>query len=263
MTDFFQALQPLLRTRFIGRTGESFAELDSTNRELITRLETGLELPEGYCLTADTQTQGQGRQGRVWHSPAGQNLYFSFLLHPSTAPETVVTLPLVAGLAVAMMLEEHGLQPQVKWPNDIWLDGKKVCGILCEMRLINDRPMVVIGIGININQTEFPAELQDIATSLALVTHTQANRAKCLAETLSAFEPLYQRWQAEGFAALVSDFTQRDALYGKSITVNQGGKLYSGMADGVNPDGTLRLLLSDGTCLAIDSGEAHLLRTQK
>ncbi|MBM4164575.1 MAG: biotin--[acetyl-CoA-carboxylase] ligase, partial [Lentisphaerae bacterium] len=170
---------PLLTTRLIGRPYHFLAATDSTNRQTAAYADAGAT--EGTVVAADAQTGGRGRMGRAWVSPPGLNAYVSILLMPAIEPARVTTLPLVAGLAVALTIERiaPGLRPLVKWPNDILLNGRKVCGILCEMEAEADRiRRVVCGIGVNLNQTTFPAELAPRATSLALESGTVIARAR-------------------------------------------------------------------------------------
>jgi len=149
-------VMPLLTTRMIGRHYVFLESVDSTNRQAALQAESGA--PEGTVVVADGQTVGRGRMGRAWVSPAGLNAYLSILLMPRVEPARVSTLPLVAGLAVALAIERiaPGLRPLVKWPNDILINGRKACGILCELEAETDRiRRVVCGIGVNLNQTEF------------------------------------------------------------------------------------------------------------
>jgi len=263
-----EGLSPFLTTTRFGRTGLFAPTMPSTNRLLAERCAEP-DLMEGYCVAAGTQTAGRGRQARVWFSPPDRNLYVSLLLRPDVQPSEAVTLPLLVGLAVAETVEAlvPGCRAQVKWPNDIWIDGRKVCGVLCEMQIEAQGDLAVIaGIGLNVNlrADEFPAELVARATSLAAASAAHGgperfSRARVLAELLNRFEPAYDRWLREGFAAFASAFAARDALMDRPIRIDQGGRLFEGRAAGVNPDGTLRLLQPDGTLAAIHSGEAHLL----
>lgn len=239
-------------------TRQHFDLLESTSRHLA---ELNLsESPEGLCIVADAQSDGQGRQGRIWFSPPGENLYFSILLKPAVEPSLAVTLPLLAGICVAQTLDSFGLTAQIKWPNDIWIGGRKVCGVLCEMQIIDGMPAIICGIGINVNQRSFPPELDSIATSMNLCAEKSFDREAVLNRFLDVLGINYFLWLKSGFGLFAEFLDAHNALRGKTITVVQGNRELSGAAGSINPDGTLSLLLADGTRANISSGEAHLKR---
>jgi BirA family biotin operon repressor/biotin-[acetyl-CoA-carboxylase] ligase len=251
---------PLLTTRRVGRDCRYLTETGSTNHDVAALALAGAE--EGLVAAAGAQTAGRGRMTREWYSPQGVNLYFSVLLRPPVEPGRVASLPLVAGLAVAEALAELApeTRPQVKWPNDILINDKKVCGILCEMQAETDCVRHLIpGIGVNLNLTReaLPEELRGRATSLLIETGRPFSRAVVMASILNRFEPLYDRWCAEGFEPLLGAIGARDALRGRSVAVDQGGRQVSGVADGILPDGALRLLTDHGA-VPVYSGEAHI-----
>lgn len=253
-------LLSLLTTGRIGRDCRYVPETGSTNRDVAAAAADGAE--EGVVVAAGRQTAGRGRMMRVWFSPPEANLYFSVLLRPAVEPGRAASLPLVAGLAVAEALAELApdIRPRIKWPNDILIGGKKVCGILCEMQAETDCVRHIIpGIGVNVNLTRdmLPEGLCDRATSLRIETGRVYSRAAVLAAILNRFEPLYDRWRAEGFAPLIPAVASMDALYGKTITLDQGGRTVTGRADGVQPDGALRLVTPEGV-VSVYSGEAHI-----
>ncbi len=253
-------VSPLLTTRRIGRDCRYVAETGSTNRDVAALADAGAE--EGVVVTAGTQTAGRGRMTRLWHSPPGVSLYFSMLLRPAVEPGQASSLPLVAGLAVAEALAQLApeTQPMIKWPNDILIGGKKVCGILCEMQAETDCVRHIIpGIGVNVNLTraELPEELRGRATSLRIETGRRFSRAAVLAAILNRFEPLYARWCAEGFEPLLDAVGARDALRGMKVTLEQGGRRVQGIGDGILPDGALRLHTEQGV-VPVYSGEAHI-----
>jgi BirA family biotin operon repressor/biotin-[acetyl-CoA-carboxylase] ligase len=158
----------------------------------------------------------------------------------------VASLALVLGLALrrALLEQAPGLDPRIKWPNDIWLDGRKLCGILCEMRAEPDRVRhVVAGLGLNVNTTarDFPAALRATATSLRLASGRRHSRAALLAAFLNHLEPVYTAWAAEGLAPFQSELEQADLLRGRPITLVQGQRPLAGTAVGIAPDGALLL----------------------
>ncbi len=251
---------PLLTTRLIGRDCRYRAETGSTNRDVAALALAGAE--EGVVVAAGAQTSGRGRMTRVWFSPPGLNLYFSMLLRPAVEPGRAASLPLVAGLAVAEALADLAPEtvPLIKWPNDILIGEKKVCGILCEMQAETDCVCHIIpGIGVNVNLTvaDLPEELRGRATSLRIETGRSFSRAVVLAAILNRFEPLYERWCAEGFEPLLGAIGTRDALRGRTITLEQGGRRVVGVADGILSDGALRLATEQGA-VPVYSGEAHI-----
>ena len=251
---------PLLTTRTLGRECRYLAETLSTNRDVAALAQAGAA--EGVVVTAGAQRAGRGRMTRVWFSPPDVNLYFSLLLRPAVEPLRAASLPLVAGLAVAEALAElaPGTAPQIKWPNDILMGGKKVCGILCEMQAETDCVSHIIpGIGVNVNlaREELPEELRERATSLRIEAGRRFSRAAVLAAILNRFEPLYLRWCAEGFEPLLAAVAARDALLGRTITLEQGGQRVTGTAEGILSDGALRLRSAQGA-MPVYSGEAHI-----
>jgi len=251
---------PLLKTEFIGRALHYRDVTDSTNRDAAAAAEAGCAHGTVFC--AGEQRGGRGRMTRTWFSPPGVNLYFSVVLRPAVATALAASLPLVAGLAVASAVRRlmPELDPRVKWPNDILIDGRKVCGILCEMQAQIDCGVryIIAGAGVNVNMERalFPAELRQRATSLKAESGRTLSRAGLLAGVLNEFEPYYAIWQREGFQPLVGIMAQYDALKGREIAVQQGGRVVSGTADGVQPDGALRLATSSGI-VPVYSGEAQ------
>src|SRR4051794_14278733 len=162
----FDELPSLLQTRWLGRAYRHLAECRSTNDEAAAWARAGA--PHGALVIADAQTGGRGRLGRTWHSPPGENLYFSTVLRPEIPPHRAPPLTLAVGVALADAVREAGCDAQLKWPNDLLLDGKKVAGILTEMTTSGGRvEFVVIGIGVNLDARAFPAELDGRATSIA------------------------------------------------------------------------------------------------
>jgi len=250
-----------LATKRIGRAFRFLKEADSTTR--IVDAEGTAGTGEGLLVMADMQTAGRGRMDRGWFSPPGVNLYFSLLLRPDVEPHCVASLPLVVGLAVAEGLAEcaPALQPKIKWPNDIHVGGKKICGILCEMHLKDGRvDYLVAGIGVNVNilAKHLPPELQATATSIAIETGQTIPRENVLAAILNRFEPLYDEWRAFGFKALAQQVNMLDALRGKHLRMELSGKPTEGTASGILPDGALLLKTPKGTT-SVYSGEAHIV----
>lgn len=251
---------PHLATGRMGRDCRFVAETGSTNRDVAELAQGGAA--EGAVVAAGAQTSGRGRMARAWYSPPDVNLYFSLLLRPAVEPGRAASLPLVMGLAVAEALAALApeIRPLIKWPNDILINGRKVCGILCEMQAETDCVRHIIpGVGVNVNLTreQLPAELLARATSLRIESGRAFSRAAVLAAILNRFEPLYDRWCAEGFGPLIAAVAARDALLGNVVTLEQGGRRLEGRAAGLLPDGALLLETADGR-VPIYSGEAHI-----
>ena len=212
---------------------------DSTNSRAIVLADQGS--PHGTVVCADSQTGGRGRLGRRWESPPGVNLYVSLLLRPSIEPQMAPQLTLLTAVALARAVEaETGLRTGLKWPNDLYLGGRKAAGILAEMAADPDRLRhVVIGVGLNVNGREetFPAELRTRATSLAMEAGKVFRRVEVLARFLDAFAVAYGAFLSSRLLTLLPDWRRRDILAGKPVTLGRRGEEVNGTAAGVDDDG--------------------------
>ena len=246
----------------------------STNEDAACMAE---DLPHGTVIVADAQTAGRGRRGRSWVSAQGENLYFSLLLKPDFAPEQASMLTLVMALAVAQGIEavyagtrqtkatyadelqSESQQVQIKWPNDIVIGGKKVCGILTEMQAVPGKiKHVVIGVGINVNQAVFEEGLTH-ASSLYLTTGQQMDRQVLLTEVLDRFEALYAAFcQAASLKPILQAYQARLANLGKEVRVLEPQGAYEGIALGVDEQGQLLVQKVDGTVEAVYAGEVSV-----
>jgi BirA family biotin operon repressor/biotin-[acetyl-CoA-carboxylase] ligase len=235
----------LTSARF-GHRLECFETIDSTNVHAARLAREGA--PEGTLVLAERQTQGRGRLGRSWVSPARVNLYASFILRPRLAPADAPQLALAAAVAVARALSD--LAPgrvAIKWPNDCLLDGRKVAGILTEMDAEVDRVRaVVLGIGVNLNATAraFPTELRTTATSVLLATGTRVDRPRFTAGLCATLEAVYDRVVRDGFAVVAPEWESYSCLTGRRVTVDCSGRRSEGTVRGIDPTGRLVL---DGT----------------
>ncbi len=252
---------PRLTTRVLGRELLWLATVDSTNRLALQKADA--DAPTGLVVAADTQRAGRGRLERDWFSPPAKNLYASLLLRPRAPLDRIASLTLVLGLAIrrAIRTLAPGLEPRIKWPNDIWLGGRKLCGILCEMRAEPDRVRhVIAGIGLNVNAeaADFPAGLRATATSLNIETGQSYSRAALLAALLNEAEPLLARWEEAGLKPFLDEWAGADLLRGRAVTLTQGADERHGRADGIEPDGSLRLRDSSGSIRLIHSGDVHI-----
>jgi BirA family biotin operon repressor/biotin-[acetyl-CoA-carboxylase] ligase len=230
---------------------------DSTNRVAMEMAENGA--PHGTVVVADAQTAGRGRMGRRWVSPAGKNLYVSLLLRPSVPTVDATRLALVAGVALADAVEAMGVPASLKWPNDLYCEGRKAAGILAEMASDPDGVRhVVIGVGLNVNMEEadFPPDLRGTATSLRIRAGKAFRRVDVLARLLDAFGTRYAEFIGGGFASLRDGWDRRDFLRGRRVLLRRQGGEGWGTADGLDTDGALRFLPDGAPAIeSVHSGE--------
>ena len=206
-------------------------------------------------IIADRQTLGRGRLGRSWHSEPGSGLYISTLLRPPLPPESLACITLMAGVATASTLQQHA-PVKLKWPNDILLNGKKLAGILCEYVPKRDTlPAIIVGIGINLNHTHFPKNIQESATSLQLETGITADRTDIAFNLLQNLDSEYEKFRQGKRENLIQKWTEQTDMFGKTITVYQKGNSLVGKALGLDPHGKLILQTPQGDQKVLDSGE--------
>jgi BirA family transcriptional regulator, biotin operon repressor / biotin---[acetyl-CoA-carboxylase] ligase len=249
-----------LNTGRIGKCYFYHPEASSTNTLARSLAQEGG--PEGSLIVADSQSGGRGRMGRNWHSPPGVNLYFSFILRPGVPSFRVPQLTLLVAAAIHRALHSHvpGIQPKVKWPNDILVGGRKVCGVLCEMQSEPDLThFVIVGVGINVNQSVFSLELRHLATSLVKESGSSVSRAHLLADVLNHFEPLYDEWLVrDDLSFIIPYLDEHSFLNARDVTVDQFKQSIRGRVSGLAPGGELMLLGTDGRRILVSSGEAHI-----
>jgi BirA family biotin operon repressor/biotin-[acetyl-CoA-carboxylase] ligase len=241
-----------LTGRVVGRRVIALDEVDSTQLEL-ARLAAG-DTPEGTVVTARHQRRGRGRQGRRWWDEPGQSLLVSVLLRPPVAVAQAPQLSHVGALAVTDALAAAGVEAGIRWPNDIVIRGGKVCGILPDA--VSDSAgrlrHVLLGIGVNVNQTTFPESLASAATSLRLATGREHDSAALLVAIVDALDVRYARYLAGGFAGLRADWRGRAISLGTMITTPTGRE---GTAEDISPEGALLVRLDDGRLVPLWSGE--------
>ena len=243
--DFVITVGNRLKTRLIGKPLHFFDAIDSTNTYAMQLAREGAA--EGTVVVADAQSGGKGRLGRTWVSPAGVNLYCSTILRPSVPAALAPQMNLVAAVAVAeAIVEVCGITPTIKWPNDVLLKGKKVCGILSEMQTGQARAdtlkAIIVGIGVNLNtrRDAFPEELREKASSLLLITGEPVERGVFAASLLTHLEQSYLLWVQEGFTVLRSAWERYASdLIGKQIAVAAPEGALSGTVLGLDTDGAL------------------------
>ena len=258
-------LPGLLRGRLKGNLfGKRFYHLfktDSTNR-VAMELAYANE-PEGAVVLAEEQTAGKGRAGRNWHSERGTGIYVTFLLRPRLAPVQTPLLTMLAGLsAFAAIQEQTGLRAELKWPNDLLLNGKKVGGILTEMHAEpNLVRFVIVGIGINVNQERFPPELSPIATSLRKESGKLHSRLELLVRLLREFESDYNRFLREGTGFVSERFLSlSNFANGKRVRVDSGSETYIGTTTGLTPEGLLQVKKEGGSVVTVIAGDVTEVR---
>jgi BirA family biotin operon repressor/biotin-[acetyl-CoA-carboxylase] ligase len=254
-----------LNTRRIGKKVYFYESVDSTNN-VAKRLATESN-EEGVLVVADTQLSGRGRMGRKWISPSGSGIWMSVVLKPQISPEGAQLFTLAASIAVSKAIESvTGLKPRIKWPNDVILSGRKVCGILTEMSAETDKVnYVVIGIGINFTQTsdDFPAEIRSTAISILGALAERENRQRVLRidiirETLSNLEQFYHMIEEERQKDIIDEWKRYSLVLGKRISVTRGNREYECMAEDITTEGALVVKHDDGTAERIYSGEVSI-----
>ena len=252
--------------------------IDSTNLEALRRASDGA--PEGLVVVAEEQTAGRGRAGRKWISEKTFGLYLSIVLRPKIETQYLSLVTLMSAVAASDVLrEEFGLHPDIKWPNDILVNEKKICGILAETAETTKGLAVVVGIGINIRSPGLSRELTDSATSIetearpeptAIATGLQLDsKAAITSKTESAllrrFDLWYQVLQKEDGPKLIIDAWHERSTYfsGKLVSVSLGNGSIAGATDGLEPNGALRVRIADGSINIIQSGGVQRLREKQ
>lgn len=251
-------LQSRRKTKWIGADTICYETIDSTNAEA-TRLAEG-RYGHGTLIVADSQQAGRGRRGRGWESPAGTSIYMSLLLKPEINPNNASMLTLVAALAVSRAISQITGKPAgIKWPNDIVMNGKKICGILTEMSAQFDYVNhIVVGIGINVNTEEFPEELAHMATSLKLETGVRVNRAELIEAVWEHFEEVYEIYmQTQDLRNLVREYNANLVNMHQNVKVLDPKEPFEGRAMGITPRGELMVDTWESRKL-VSSGEVSV-----
>ena len=252
-------LESRINTQWLGKKIVYKETVDSTNAEVRRRAEEGED--NGLLVVADGQTLGKGRRGRSWESPKGTNLYFSMLLKPDFAPDKASMITLVAAYSVATVIRKTtGLDAKIKWPNDIVVGKKKVCGILTEMSMERDYiHHVVVGIGINVNEENYSIELEQMATSLKKEMGNLVLRANLLCDILSQFEKDYLTFlAAESLKPFLEEYNRMLVNKGALVKVLDPKGEFSGIAGGISEDGRLNVFKENGQIEAVYAGEVSV-----
>lgn len=250
-----------LGTRRLGRRIEVHPELESTNRTARALAEAGE--PEGLVVIAESQTQGQGRLGRHWVSPAYLNLYISFILRPRLDPAEAVKITLTAAVAVAETLEGRvPCAPRIKWPNDVLLRGRKVAGILSELACEPGRTLfVVVGIGVNLNfpRALMSADIRDRATSVMEEAGAPVDRSLVARSLVRNLENRYIELEERGFAPIARRWNEHARMEGQWVRAGIGEEELVGRVLRLDEDGFLVLECAGGRTERVVSGDVSLL----
>ena len=252
-------LESRMDTRWAGHPVTYYDVLDSTNLRAKMDAENGA--PQGALVVADMQTAGRGRRGRSWSSPAGANVYFTLILKPDFAPDKASMLTLVMAMAVAAGITEvGGVQAYIKWPNDIVINGKKVCGMLTEMSLQQDYIQhVVIGVGINVGLQDFPPEIAAVAACLERECGRKIHRASLVVSIMKAFEEYYESFlRTLDFSGLLEAYNSLLVNCGREVRVMDPKGEYTGISRGINQTGELLVEMPDGSERAVYAGEVSV-----
>ena len=250
--------QGRLQTKWAGRPAALYAEeMTSTNTVLKKAAQEGAA--RGTLALCETQTSGKGRLGRAWQSPKGQGVWCSLLLRPLLKPGKAPLITLCAALAMARAVEkETGLAPQIKWPNDVVLDGKKICGILLEMAGDLDRvEYVVVGTGLNVGGRAYPQELQGKAGSLEEALGRPVNRARILESYLAFMEEAVEQVEQSGFQGIGEAYRARSCTLNRLVNVT-GGMNFQGVAVDLDEEGALMVRREDGTICRVLAGDVSV-----
>lgn len=234
-------IKSLMHTEWVAKEVLYFDTIDSTNTKAQELAEKGY--PSGTLVVADKQESGKGRRGRSWVSPSGTGIFMTLMIKPDINPNNASMLTLVAALAVAKAITSvTGEKALIKWPNDIVINGKKVCGILTEMNAQFDYiNHIVVGIGINVHNESFPEEISQMASSLMIEAGGKRfHRAQIIAETMSYFEQYYDIFlKTQDLSALVREYDELLVNRNKSVRVLDPKEPFDGKAMGITPKGEL------------------------
>ncbi len=236
-----------------------YDELDSTNAELKRLTDKGLAT-EGAVVIAGMQTAGRGRSGRVWHSPNNGNLYMSILVKVDFDMDKASMITLLMAYAVANVLEEQGIEVQIKWPNDLVISGKKVCGILTELH--NTAGLgnyLIVGVGLNLSRESLPKELDNLATGLCAETDIRAEKDGLAREIADYFGELCEQFREKQSLAFIQEkYNKLLVNRNRQVRVMDPKGEYSGVASGITADGKLLVEKDDGEKVLVYAGEVSV-----
>ncbi|KMT22038.1 biotin--[acetyl-CoA-carboxylase] ligase [Clostridium cylindrosporum] len=251
-------IAPLLNTNYIGREIVYYEEIGSTNDEATLLAKKGAK--EGLVVLSSFQTKGRGRLQRNWVSSKGEAIAMSILLRPEIPPFMAPGITQVVALSVAAGLHlSTDLKFSIKWPNDIILNGKKVCGILTEMDgEIDSLNYIIVGIGINVNQAEIPDEISHKATSLKVELSKHIERKIIVSNILNEFEKNYKVFKEDGIAPFIGELKKYSALIGKDVLISNPFKTFNGKVVDIDSEGYLVVEDEDGNLQSIVGGDISI-----
>ncbi|MCJ7839480.1 biotin--[acetyl-CoA-carboxylase] ligase [Lederbergia sp. NSJ-179] len=243
--------------------GQHIIHLETTeSTQLIAHQEAAKGAPEGTIVISEEQTRGKGRMAREWHSAKGKGIWMSLIIRPVLPLEKAPQFTLIAAIAVARAIEDvTGLEPEIKWPNDLLLNGKKMTGILTELQGEADQiNYLVIGIGMNVNQAKdhFPKALQNKSTSLLIETGKEIHRKTLVQRILKNFEKYYAIYIEKGFTPLKIIWEDYAISIGKTVTAQTKGESITGIAEGITDEGVLMVRDQNGKLHFIYSADLHI-----
>jgi BirA family transcriptional regulator, biotin operon repressor / biotin---[acetyl-CoA-carboxylase] ligase len=249
-------IHPQLNTRRFGKSIFHHLRVTSTNDVAHELAQNGAE--EGTLVLAEEQIQGRGRLARSWFSEKSSGIYASLILRPKIKPRYAAVLNLAVAVAASEAVEQVcGLPSDIKWPNDVLVNGRKCCGILTEMSAEPEEiKYIIAGIGINVNQHQFPQHLGQQASSLFLEGKQSYSRVEVLCRLLESFEQIYQELQSNGHAEVMKRWVCRSSYaWGKSVSVDLGGREIHGVTAGLSETGALHVRMADGRIEEVLSGD--------
>lgn len=254
------AIQPLLKTTRLGQVMEYAASCSST--QIIAHQLAQQGTPDGTVVLTEEQTAGRGRMARKWHSADRKGIWMSVILRPDVVPQKAPQFTLVTAVAVVRAIEEvTGLKPDIKWPNDILIDGKKCTGILTELQSDADGiQALIIGIGLNVNQelVDFDEEVKAIATSLKMESGQPINRQALVRSVLYHLEKYSNLYIEQGFGILKLMWEAHSSTIGKPVRARMAKETLEGIAEGITDDGVLQLRTPDGKLHGIYSADIEM-----
>lgn len=248
-----------LKTQRFGKQLRLVSKTESTQNEAYAWAAAGA--PEGALIVAEEQVSGRGRRGHVWHSPAGKGIWMSMVLKPRISLQFTPHLTLLTAVAVCRAIKRiASIQVGIKWPNDLLVNDRKVCGILLESVAEDERLIHVIagiGISVNLDEQDYPSALGKIATSLKIECGQEIDRATLLAEVLLEWEQLYKLYEEKGFGTIRTLWEANSVMIGRSVTIETPYGVAQGTAQGLDEMGALVLQLPNGAVQKVFSGDVR------
>jgi len=249
-------LRRSLRGCALGKRIHHFFKVDSTNSVAMQLGQSGE--PHGTLIVAEEQSAGRGRAGHSWHSEKSSGIYATVLLRPEIPPFQAPVITMLAGLAVRdAIVEQTGLTPDLRWPNDVLVSGKKLCGILTEMQAEPQRVhFVAVGIGLNVNHARMPEAIAHIATSLRIETGQSQPRVEILAKLMRRLDSYYNQFLTAGPEGIIARFSEVSSYArGKRVRIAAANETYTGTTAGIASDGLLRVARDDGRTVTVITGD--------